>query len=63
METPTMTNRIYIKVKIEDSRFDFATAFNGTFDAASDYYLNQTFNFGVDSDLMLECIAVELILE
>ncbi|QNR53951.1 hypothetical protein phiK7A1_163 [Pseudomonas phage phiK7A1] len=58
-----MTNRtrIYVKVIVEDSRYNFSTAFNATFEEACDYYMNQTFNFGVDTDLMLKCVAVELI--
>lgn len=56
-----MTNRIYVKVKVEDERYNFTTGINLTFEEAEAYYLNQTFNFGIEDDLLLKCVAVELI--
>ena len=56
-----MTNRIYVKVVIEDSRFSFTTAINATLEEATEYYVGQTFNFGIEDDKLLKCVALELV--
>lgn len=56
-----MAQRIYVRVIIEDSRYNFTTGINATFEDAAEYYVGQTFNFGIEADLMLKCTAIELV--
>lgn len=51
-----------IKLKLTFENTDqILTRFNGTFEEAKTYYLNHIFNLGVESDLLVKAVKVELI--
>lgn len=49
-----------VSVKCTYSNGDITcTRFNGTFQEAEEYFLNQVFNLGVTEDRMVRCVKVE----
>ena len=51
---------LIIRAKFEDGN-EIKTEINGTIEKIKNYYINKYFNFGIDSDLMIKCIEVEII--
>jgi len=46
------------KITFNDKNF-IITGFNGTFEEAQDYYIGNTFNFGIVKDKLRKAIKVE----
>ena len=48
----------YFKINFDNGN-SLKTGFNGTLQEAEEYYLNNTFNLGVTSDVMTKAVKVE----
>lgn len=53
-----MTNRIAVKVYLNDSRHNYVTDFNGTIEDARRYFVGQEINVGTVDDHMVKCLKV-----
>lgn len=53
-----MTNRIAVKVYLNDSRHNYVTEFNGTIEDARRYFVGQEINVGTVEDRMVKCLKV-----
>ena len=48
------------KITFENKNY-FYTGFNGSLLDVKNYYLNKYFNFGIEGDLMVKAVKVEVI--
>ena len=49
------------KVLFKNEIYNYHTGFNGSYEVAVKYFLNEYFNFGIEGDNMQKCIKVEVV--
>jgi hypothetical protein len=47
------------KICFKNSKYNYITSLNGTYQDAENYFLNKWFNLGVVDDNMQKCIKIE----
>ncbi len=48
------------RVYLEDGT-DYITSINGTDKEIRKYFIGRTFNYGIETDIMIKCINVEIV--